>query len=593
MSTSQQNEYEQYIISNMVELVQTLSVSAIIDHLLLHRLVTMEERHRLMQCSTEQARSRMLLCEILPYKGNDVVGRLCKVLVAAGQQHIIREVLGKEVGQTHVVQRLTTTGNTQGIGRHPQVAAPGVGEMEMLKDQVVQSDREKRKVTVQLEKELCTAREEIRKTKEETSQARQETGQAKQEMKKAMIEAKGERLKTRALEYEISRCPASHYHQTLKTTDVDCCYSAGVTFRSETRRKDSKDGGPHSAKNSANWSLASASGLQSIRCDRTVLLIGRTGAGKSTCANVLAGDDPGIKFKTSDGPISETKKVQSEIATVYWFGKTYKVKIVDTIGIGNTRLDENEVFLRLAHAFHKCKDGINAVYFVVKDRFTKEEADAWEVMCNVLLGKNIFNYTAIVRTHFRDFSDSKATFDDFRRLIREGGEAAKRILPGIQHFIYVNNPDPLDTEKATALRAASRKELLGHLIDNCFDVFRPPILCKIQQRISAQAQASEESTEELIELQRLNDKLKKCEDYVRRAKLEKEIEVEKRKKAEAEAKTMKEMTTIGKEQATELGIAEEYLGTVPGATGRVIDRLASRSVAEGVVEIAKEKCSVM
>ncbi|XP_062523032.1 GTPase IMAP family member 4-like [Corticium candelabrum] len=367
-----------------------------------------------------------------------------------------------------------------------------------------------------------------------------------------------------------------------------------------------------------SWSRASASGLQSIdssrssrvqatlprtdtvawhdvqavhaisstpeRCDRTVVLIGRTGAGKSTCANVLAGDDPKIKFKTGDESVSETK-VQSEIATVHWFGKTYKVKIVDTIGIGNTRLDENEVLLRLAHACHKSKDGINAVYFVVKDRFTKEEADAWEVMCNVLLGKNIFNYTAIVRTNFRDFSDSKATFDDLRRLKQEGGEAAKRILPGIQHFIYVNNPDPLDTEQATALRAASRKKLLGHLIDNCFDVFRPPILCKIQQRISAHAQASEESTEELIELQRLNDKLKKCEDYVRRAKLEKEIEVEKRKKAEAEAKTMKEMTTIGKEQATELGIAEEYLGTVAGATGKVIDRSA-RGVVTGVKKLA-------
>ena len=96
MSTSQQDEYEQYITSNMVELVQTLCVSAIIDHLLSHRLVTMEERARLMQCSTEQARSRMLLCEILPYKGNDVVGRLCNVLFDAGQQHIIREVLRKE-----------------------------------------------------------------------------------------------------------------------------------------------------------------------------------------------------------------------------------------------------------------------------------------------------------------------------------------------------------------------------------------------------------------------------------------------------------------------------------------------------------------
>ena len=65
----------------------------------------------------------------------------------------------------------------------------------MLKDRVVQLDREERKVTVQLgkerkraEDEMCTAREEIRKTKEETSQAKQETGQAN-------IETKGERLK--------------------------------------------------------------------------------------------------------------------------------------------------------------------------------------------------------------------------------------------------------------------------------------------------------------------------------------------------------------------------------------------------------------
>ncbi|XP_062522675.1 uncharacterized protein LOC134197376 isoform X2 [Corticium candelabrum] len=535
MSTSQQDEYEQYIISNMVELVQTLCVSAIIDHLLSHRLVTMEECDRLMQCSTEQAKSRMLLCQILRYKGNDVVGRLCNVLVAAGQQHIIREVLRKEVGQTHVVQRLTTTGNTQGIGRDPQVAAPDVGEMEMLKDQVVQLDREKRKVTVQLEKELCTAREETRKAK---------------------IEAKGERLKNTALEYEKSRCPASHYHQTLKTTDVDCCCSAGVTFRSETRRKDSKDGGPHSAKNSANWSLASASGLQSIRCDRTVLLIGRTGAGKSTCANVLAGDDPGIKFKTSDNFVSKTKKVQSEIATVHWFDKTYKVKIVEIIGMGDTNLDENEILFRLAMASHKCKDGINAIFFVVRDRFTKEEADAWEVMCKVLFGENIFNYTAIVRTNFRDFRNNKATFDDLRQLRREGGDAAKRILPGIQHFIYVNNPDPRDTERAPALRAASREKLLGHLIDNCFEVFRLYTLREIEQRIAAHAQASEESTKEI---KRLEDKLRKWKED--RAKIEEDRAKEetKRKIAEAEAQTTKEMTRIVMEQSTVLGPAEKVL----------------------------------
>ena len=96
MSTSQQDDYQRYITDNMVELVQKLCVSAIIDHLLSHRLLTMEEGHRLSQCSTEQDRARMLFYDILPYKGNDVVGRLCDVLVAAGQQHIVREVMGKE-----------------------------------------------------------------------------------------------------------------------------------------------------------------------------------------------------------------------------------------------------------------------------------------------------------------------------------------------------------------------------------------------------------------------------------------------------------------------------------------------------------------
>ena len=90
-------------------------------------------------------------------------------------------------------------------------AATRDGEMEMLKDQVVQLDREKRQMTVQWEKEreraedaqneLCTAREEIRKSKEET--------------KNAKIERKGDQLKILTLEYEALTCPASHHHQVI------------------------------------------------------------------------------------------------------------------------------------------------------------------------------------------------------------------------------------------------------------------------------------------------------------------------------------------------------------------------------------------
>ncbi|XP_062503051.1 uncharacterized protein LOC134180010 isoform X2 [Corticium candelabrum] len=144
---------------------------------------------------THDDKVRRLLIDVLSTRPPEMFPVFCDIL--------------KTVGQPHVVEQLTTTGNTQGIRRGPQ----DVGEMEMLKDQVVQLDREERKVTVQLEKErkraedeMCTAREEIRKAKEETSQARQETGQAN-------IETKRERLKIVALEYEKSRCPASHHHQ--------------------------------------------------------------------------------------------------------------------------------------------------------------------------------------------------------------------------------------------------------------------------------------------------------------------------------------------------------------------------------------------
>ena len=66
--------------------------------------------------------------------------------------------------------------------------------------------------------------------------------------------------------------------------------------------------------------------------------------------------------------------------------QVYDVKIVDTIGIGNTELPPDEVLQRLAAACHECNEGINAVLFVTRGRITKEEANAWDVMWQVLFG---------------------------------------------------------------------------------------------------------------------------------------------------------------------------------------------------------------
>ena len=98
---------------------------------------------------------------------------------------------------------------------------------------------------------------------------------------------------------------------------------------------------------------------------RTVVLFGRTGAGKSTCGNTLAADSV---FEESNATASQTKAADVCNVDVEWNGKPYHLKIVDTIGIGDTDLTYEEVLRRLAETCYECRDGINAVFFVTGGR---------------------------------------------------------------------------------------------------------------------------------------------------------------------------------------------------------------------------------
>ncbi|XP_062499262.1 uncharacterized protein LOC134176610 isoform X2 [Corticium candelabrum] len=86
------DEYERYVTRNIVELVETLRPSLLLEHSVASNLVTMQEARKLRQCSTEQDSARMLLYDILPYKEN-AVDRFCEVLKQADQSHIARDVM--------------------------------------------------------------------------------------------------------------------------------------------------------------------------------------------------------------------------------------------------------------------------------------------------------------------------------------------------------------------------------------------------------------------------------------------------------------------------------------------------------------------
>src|SRR4051812_8755691 len=102
---------------------------------------------------------------------------------------------------------------------------------------------------------------------------------------------------------------------------------------------------------------------------KTILLIGRSGRGKSTLANVMVGAEN--KFKESSGSASETRNIQREEFKDEKNNINYLV--IDTPGIGDTKLKDNEVLDIIAEAVYLVRGGVSQVLFVVDGRFDQSE----------------------------------------------------------------------------------------------------------------------------------------------------------------------------------------------------------------------------
>ncbi|GBB96834.1 hypothetical protein RclHR1_02850005 [Rhizophagus clarus] len=206
-----------------------------------------------------------------------------------------------------------------------------------------------------------------------------------------------------------------------------------------------------------------------------ILLVGCTGGGRSTLANVLTGTD---NFKEGACAVSETKYFRKK--EFEWEENNFSV--VDTVGIGDINLSIDHILFKITEGILSMPEGISHVLFVINGRFEQEEIETFNLIKDYLFKSDILRYVTIVRTKFSNFRNKRERDTDKEKMCEESGIAAKIVNSG-NGVIHVDNP-PIDLvkdddedddeydERVNVNRNArkrSRKIILDYLNENRHD----------------------------------------------------------------------------------------------------------------------------
>ena len=138
------------------------------------------------------------------------------------------------------------------------------------------------------------------------------------------------------------------------------------------------------------------------KADRiNIVLVGKTGHGKSSIANILCGLKD--KFVVSDDLSSVTSEIQ--FADFEYRGQP--VRVIDTPGFFDTSMPPEHIQKSLDQFGDVAREGITALLVVVKkERFTAENAAVCEFVHCVLGDGALEKYGTMVMTHTNDAPES-------------------------------------------------------------------------------------------------------------------------------------------------------------------------------------------